>query len=219
MSIRYILVFALTTAILIAVVLAQYQPHDQSAVQAELQTLVQRYDDAIYLDLDYEAAKQTAKEIVSLSERSTVPNSVKVRGLIRLVYLEIGFGKWGDRWGKKIEVCESLVSQEPTIDRAEFLLYLGSIRGKWQSKFDEGLEKIQEAIWIANHIEDDRTLALAYTSLSEQHAFLEQSNLVAQNAYRGVAVAKSHGQKSVEVKTLRNSFMHLMHLDKIPRSD
>ena len=222
MAIRRTLIFALMAAILIAVSIAVsfawYRPQGQSAIQAEIEKLVQEYDDAVYLENNYKAAINVANEILGLSSKSADSQSVKVRGLIRLAFAEIAFGNWGNRWRENIKTCQTLVSQEPTIDRAEFLLYLGNIRGKWQSRFDEGLEKIQEAIWIANHIKDDRTLSLAYAKLSKMHGFLEQSNLVAQNAYRSVAVAKSYGRKSIVVTTLQNLISQLIYLDKIPEA-
>ena len=214
MSVQKILVFVAAFAILSAVLFAWFRPHDQSAVQSQIQKLVQEYDEAIYLNGDYQSAKNAANEIISLSGKSSDSRALKVRGLIRLAYLEIVAGKWGNNWGKNIKACQALVSQEPTIDRAEFLLYLGGIRGKWQGRFDEGLEKVQEAIWIANHVEDDRTLALAYLNLSELHVFLDQPSLVANNAYKGLTVAKSHGQKSIIVIALRNLVDDLIFLGK-----
>ena len=214
MSVQKTLVFVAASAILSAVLFVWFRPHDQSAVQSQIQKLIQEYDDAIYIEGDYQSAKNAANEILSLSGKSSDSRSLEVRGLIRLAYLEIAAGKWGNNWGKNIKACQTLVSQEPTIDRAEFLLYLGSIRGKWQGRFDEGLEKVQEAIWIANHVEDDRTLALAYLKLSELHVFLDQPSLVANNAYKGLTVAKSYGQKSIIVIALRNLVDELIFLGK-----
>ena len=218
MSVRNIAFFAIALAILGAITFVSLRPRDQSLLQAEIQRNVRQYDDAIYLNADYESAKNAANNLLTLSGKSEEPNVLQVRGLIRLAYLEIVSGKWGNQWKRKIKTCQSLVSQKPTIDRAELLLYLGGIRGKWQSRFDEGLEKIQEALWIANHIKDDRTLSLAYTKLSELHVFSDQPTLVAKNAYRGLTVAKSHGEKSIIVRAYRNLVDDLLYLDKIPEA-
>ena len=218
MSVRKLALFLFTAAVLGSALFAWFRPYDQTAIQAEVQKLVQEYDDAIYLDADYESAKNAANEILSLCDKSNDSRALKVRGLMRLAYLEIVSGKWGNNWGKNIKTCQATVTQEPTIDRAEFLLYLGSIRGKWQGKFGEGLEKIQESLWVASHVKDDRTLALAYAKLSELHMFLNQPNLVARNAYRGLTVAKSIGRKSINAVTLRNLVDDLVYLNKIPEA-
>ena len=218
MSVRHILYSIIATAIMIAVLVSWFRTQDQTAVQAELKVLVRQYDDAVYIEGDYEAGKNAANKILGLASKSKNSNAVQVRGLMRLVYLEIRFGKWGNKWGNDIKTCQALVSREPTIDRAEFLLYLGSIRGKWQGKFDEGLKQIQEALWIANRIKDDRTLALAYARLSELHNLLNQSSLVAENAYRGVVVAKSYGQKSVVLNALRNLIIQLKFVNNLPEA-
>ena len=132
--------------------------------------------------------------------------------MVRLAYLEIAAAKWGNNWKEKIERSENLVSKEPTVDRAEFLLYSGIIKGKFQRNFAEGIERVETAIHIADDIKDDRTLAVAYTNLGELYHFLGHRNFVARNSYRAVAIAKHHGQKSVKVRTLRNLINELTNL-------
>ena len=155
--------------------------------------LVQEYDDSLYLKSDYKAAKGIANE-----------DAIKVRGLVRLSFTEIVFGKRGNKWKKNLKTCESLLSENATIEHAEYLLYLGAIRGKWQSKFAERLGHLNKSILIANRIGDDRTLAIAYMHASELYAYLDQTELVTRNAYHGVTVAKHYGQQSIQTRTLRN---------------
>ena len=215
MSIQKIILLGFVAVAIIAILFATFRTQEESGAQAEIEKCVLAYDDAVYLRGGFEAAEIAANQILALAEKSDDPNAVEVRGLIRLAYLQIISGKWGGGWAKKIQRCTDLVSQSPTVDRAEYLLYLGKIRGKYQSKFDAGIELTKEALWISNHIEDDRTLALACLNLSELHMFLDQRNLVASNAYRGVTVARTYGQNSVVVRAFRNLISDLLYLDKI----
>ena len=213
MSARKIIQLGILAALLVAATLFfQFRSPDKSAVNARILQLVHAFDDAVFVSNDYEAAEAAATEIVDLADESNNPDATQVRGLIRLSYLEIESGNFGNHWQKKIERCKMLVSKEPTIDRGEFLYYLGIIEGKWQKKYDEGLGLIQEAIWISKHTNDDRTLALSHMSLSELYKVLEQPNLVTENAYRAVTIAQHHSQKSVELRTLRNLAGELMYL-------
>jgi len=186
-----------------AILLAQYRTNAELAVQAEIQQLAQAFDAALYVTDDYEAAKNAANGIISLAKKSNEPNATEARGLIRLAFSEIAFGQWGNCWKEKVERCEELISQKNTVDHAEFLLYTGTIKGKYQRKFTEGLERVRKARTIADQIEDDRTLALCYLNLSELNKFLGRRHLVARNSYNAVAIAKHHGQKPIIVRTLR----------------
>ena len=212
MSVRTITLFGILAAIIGGVLVAQFRVNDEPEVETKIQQLVQAYDDAVYLGGDYEAAQNAADEIVSLAEKSEDPNATEVRGLIRLVYLEITSGKWGNRWRKKVKRCEELVSQEPTIARAELLLYSGVIKGKYQRKFKEGIERVETALRISDELEDDRTLALAYANLGILSNLAGKRKFATGNTYRAVTIAKHHGQKSILIKTLRNLTNELFYL-------
>ena len=212
MIVRTFILFGILAVLVGAIFVSFHEIDDEPAVQAEIQQLVQTYDNSIYLNSDYEAAKNAANEIVSLAEKSDDSNATEARGLIRLAYLEIAVGKWGNRWRKKIKRCEELVSTEPTIARAEFLLYSGVIKGKYQSKFDEGIKRVETALHISEDLKDDRILALAYTNLGELYNFAGRRRSVAENSYRGAMIAKHHGQKSVLARTLRNLINELVFL-------
>ena len=189
------------------------EDHDP-AIQAEIEQLVQAYDNALYLAGDYEAAQTAANKIVEIAESSEDPAGTEVRGLARLAYMEIEFGKWGNRWRKKIKRCEELITDEPTVARAEFLLYSGIIKGKYNKKFDEGIKLVEESNLISSDLQDDRTLALSFLSLSELNSFCGRRGYVAKNSYHAVTIAKHHGQQSVYVCTLRHLIRKLIYLGK-----
>ena len=211
---RLIILLVALSAIISAACYLLLPRHDEKTVQAKIEILVKKYDDSVYLNSDYKTAKNIANEIVELAEESNNPDAVKVRGLVRLAFTEIAFGKWGNKWAKNINTCRSLVSENPTVDRAEFLLYHGAIKGKWQRKFEKGLGILKESMWIANRVGDDRTLAIACMHASEIYSYLEQTDLVIKNAYHGATVAKHYGQKSIRIRTLRNLISNLLDLDK-----
>ena len=214
MSVPKYILFGILVVIIGAIVFAQFRARDRSAVQAKIKYHVQAFDDALYLNGDYEGAKKAANDIVNLAASSDDPACTEARGLARLAFLEIATAKWGNQWKQKIKRCEKLVSPESTIARAEFLLYTGIIRGKFQGKFEVGIKQIEQAIHIAGGIRDDRTLALAYTNLGELYNFLGHRNLVVGNSYRAVAIAKHYGQNSVLKRTLRNLINELADLGK-----
>ena len=214
MPLRNIILFCIVAAFIVGgISIILLRGSDEPSVKAQIEQLVRVYDDSVYLDGDYEAAQTAAYKIVDLAEKSDVPNATEVRGLIRLAYLELAVGKWGNRWRKKVKRCDELVSKEPTIDRAEYLLYTGAIRGKFRKNLlEDGIERVEEAALIADKIRDDRTLALAYTNLGELHNFAGHRNFVAGNSYRAVTIAKHHGQQSILVRSLRNLINELVFL-------
>lgn len=203
MSIRKIILLVALLALVAVAIGVMSQRREDHDVQGEVEQLVRDFDRLVYLEGNYQQARQTAEQMLKLADASN-DQGVRVRGLIRLVFVEICFGKWGNKWGKRIKECQTLVSEKPTTDRAEFLFYLGAIRGRWQSRFDVGLEHVREAHRIADHIKDDRVLALAYINLSELYAFIGQRNLASRNAYLGVTVARHHGQPGITVRALRS---------------
>ena len=95
MSVQKFILFGILAALVGVILVAIFQVDDRSAVQAKIELLVQSYDDAVYLNSDYEAAKKAANEIVTLADQSNDPNATEVRGLIRLAFLELAVGKWG----------------------------------------------------------------------------------------------------------------------------
>ena len=217
MSVKKFILFGISTALIGAIFVALFQVNDGQAVQDKIEQLVQAYDDAIYLASDYEAAKIAATEIASLAGESKDPKATEVRGLVRLAYAEIAVDKWENRWEKKLERCEDLVPKEPTVARAEFLLYSGIIKGKYQLEFAEGVKRVESAVHISDDIKDDRTLSIAYANLGELQNFLGQRNYIAANSYRALTIAEHYGQNSILLKALqclKNELIYRGHLSE-----
>lgn len=216
MSLRKIVLFGIAIAaigIVSAILLSSFPTQDDSAVQTKIEKLVQDYDDVVYLGADYKAAEKIANEILSLASQTDEPQAVEVRGLIRIAFASLACGKWHKGWKKHVETCEQIVTKEPTVERAEFLLYSSLMKAKWQHKFAEGLKQAQEAVWIASHINDDRTLALAHVHSSEIHGFQGQANLVVMNGYQGVDVAEHLGREPIKARALQTLIAYLIFLE------
>lgn len=199
MSKTLLAVAGLMTLVVISVWMLNVNGRNTSAVDQQITSLVKAYDNAIYLDIDRNAAIKAAQQIVDLAPNSGTPNQTKARGIIRLAYANISLGKWDATWRAKVKECETLITEDPTVARAELLYYSGHLIGKWgRHEFQAGFDKVQKAVQIASHQQDDRTLALAYTASNELKLYSDRTDFVALNVYRAMPVAKSYGEKSIK---------------------
>ncbi len=192
------------------------QKTSPSTVEQEITHQVKLFDNALYGSLDRKTAKHAANEIIRLAARTTNPNETKARGIIRLAYANIATGHWDNQWKNRVEECEALIPAEPSVARAELLLYSGKLIGKWgKHNFEAGLRKVQRARAIANHVDDDRTLALTYVASTELQMFLGRSDMVAMHAYHGYSVANHHGEQSLKIVALRGLLSNMIYLHQL----
>ncbi len=121
------------------------------------------YDVAWMGDRDYDAAVAAATRLVELGDRRR-DDATKARGLIRLAFAELYFGRWGAGWEENRDEAYRLSENgpSPNIAKAESLIFDGYLTAVYGGDIDGGVETLLKAIPIARATQDDRALAIAY---------------------------------------------------------
>lgn len=176
--------------------------------------------DSFYASLvensSYEDAKQIAQEIYRIGKKRNDKN-LKIRGLVRLAYVEIYFGKWRNHWEKKIERCEELLGNSPAIHnvaKAEFLMFTGHIKGKWQSDQPGGFKKIEESIWMANELGEDKLLVRATIAGAEILGYQHMDRRMLEYSYRALKIAEYTGHRSTIIAALNRLVFSLIDVGR-----
>lgn len=171
------------------------------AVVQEANVLAQKFYAAVSYRGSYQTSKALAEKIHSLGIESE-DRLLESRGLIRLAFCEIRFGKWGNSWREKLAECEQICYDKSTRAYAELLMFRGYM-GKWRpKKLAAGVFDVKAAIVIASQIQDDMLLAearhcLADLSLIEGHITEARSE-----ALKALTIAEHHGQEVITAKAL-----------------
>lgn len=166
----------------------------------------------------YDKQRRIAQEILDIGTSQNDPE-VEVRGLARLAYVEFLYGCWDNNWRKKLKrcklLCQSSRIQSTAIARAEYLMFRGHIRGKWQGDPGTGLNEINEAIWIANQARNDVLLSWAYNLGAEMLVFQRQSLRAREYAFRCLEIAETLGDRV----SLANALLRVTHVLMIVNGD
>lgn len=164
----------------------------------------------------YEDAKQIAAEIFEMGKEQQDKN-LKVRGLVRMAYVEIYFGRWRNQWESKIERCEKLLGNSPAIHsiaKAEFLMFTGHIRGKWQEDQPGGFKKIEESIWMANELGEDKLLVRATIAGAEILGYQHMDHRMLEYSYRALKIAEHTGHRSTMIAALNRLVFSLISVGR-----
>ena len=153
-----------------------------------LKFLMHEFWDALEAE-SYDRSKSAADAIFALGELKD-DNNVRMRGLVRLAFIEMHFGRWGVGYEKKISTCKEYFMKAPTRVRAEYFMFRGKMLGTWQDDIDGGMEILQDSIWMSEQIEEDETLAWGLTYLSQLCSYRGDEKRMLDCAYRAVLVAK-----------------------------
>lgn len=115
----------------------------------------------------YQDCREIAEEMCAIGVASG-DQLQRARGLIRLAYCEIRFGRWGNDWRGKLGEVEGLLTKLGTLGYAELLLFRGHMV-KWrpQVPLSLGISDVQAAIVIASQTQNDLLLVEAYNRLAD----------------------------------------------------
>ena len=171
----------------------------EDELRDETQRLVEQYYEDI--EASYEELRATAEELYGLGVESG-DQDLQARGLVRVAYTEFYSGTWGNDCTAKLRQSEALCQKEPSLARAEFLMFSGHIEGKWLGDIDEGIERLKDAIWIANGLGADELQAQALFRCAELHIFANRLALARLYALRSLSIADSLGQRRTQVRSL-----------------
>ncbi len=162
-------------------------------------TDTRRLVDEFYLHLDgfsgvknYEDAKAIGEQICEIGVNSKCIH-IEARGLVRLAYIEILFGKWRNKWDEKLERALSLVEGTDSVAEAEYLIYSGYILGNWQSDFLKGHAKICEGLRIARLHRADDVMIIGCQFSSQLLNYLDRKEEGLTQAVKAVKIAETFG--------------------------
>ena len=86
----------------------------------------------------YDEARKLATDLCDkgISQGDPV---LEARGLVRLAYIEILFGKWGNKWKDKLERARKIMSDDQSIAKAELLMFSGHKSFATYGRFGESV--------------------------------------------------------------------------------
>ena len=126
----------------------------------ETERLVNHY----YLALDnpngYGSARAHAEELRrwGVVRKDEV---LEARGLVRLAFAELSFGKWRNDWESKLAKAESILKDDESIAKAELLILTGYMDGNWHGKLDEGVSQVLSGMKLAQANRADLTVLIS----------------------------------------------------------
>lgn len=140
--------------------------------------LVHQCDDAIAIALDHESALAAAVAIHEIGVAQHDP-ATEARGLIRIAFADLHFGKWKTEWEPKISRSYQLTEDLPSphIARAEVVMFDSYLRAMYQHKFQDGIADLQHALTIARALHDDELICKAFYMLGRVLPFTGNDQL------------------------------------------
>ena len=170
-------------------------------MRSKLAALVIEFDENARVLDGYEKCKLASEKIVKIGEEQHC-DLIKARGLVRLAYVEIRFSKWRNGWDVKLAKAEELCGDDPTLARAELLMYRGYINGNWQSDFESGIAQLNQAIRIGEQINNDILLTKSYSILAQLLIYVEQPALALEYAFKSKILADKIGNLALRKTAL-----------------
>lgn len=152
----------------------------------------------------YEHARQIGEILLQMGERNQ-DKDLQVRGLVRIAYVELYFGRWRNHWPNKIDRCEKLLGSLDAIHsvaKAEYLMFTGHMLGKWQENLQGGFQKIEESIWIANELGEDKLLVRATIFGAEILSYQQMNHRMLEYSYRAHKIATHTEHRSTTIAAL-----------------
>ncbi len=159
-----------------------------SAPNSDVDSLITEFYSYIWHRADYDAARRVAESIVKMGKEKNDPQ-LQARGLIRLAYIEIAFGKWRNKWEQKLKKCETIIVPSMKLAHAEYLTFSGHIKGKWQGELDVGIKRVLCATQIAREIQNDELLVQCHVLASEIRGFQRDNFQAFKHSCRAKVVA------------------------------
>jgi signal transduction histidine kinase/CheY-like chemotaxis protein len=168
---------------------------------ATVDSLISDFDSAVYLNEDFQECKIAAEGLVALGT-SLGNEKLRTRGLIRLSYAELLFGKKSGSLSERFAECEKFLGNETSIANAEFLLYSGYVNGKWLKNLDSGIEDLEESIWMLTQLESDDRLALACALCSELYQLKNNRSQMCNFGYLAIFIAEKIDSSAIKAAAL-----------------
>lgn len=181
--------------------------------QSKLDDLVTKYYRQLVLEEPYEENRQVAEEIYQLGIESG-DELVEARGLIRLAFTELIYGRWANDWKAKLEKAESICGNKQSTAYCELLMFRGFKRGNWDQEVREGTRELDEAIRMAKQLRNDQTLSFAHSYLALLYNYDNRDEVSLEQALIGLKIADSIEDDALAFMSLRLTANTLRMLDQ-----
>ena len=160
--------------------------------EQKVNELVTEFYSYIWQEADYDKARSVADRIQLLGEENNDPE-LEARGLIRLAYVEILFGKWGNAWEQKLARSKTLIAPKMALANAEYLAFNGYIKGNWQSELETGIKFILRASQLALELQNDELLVQCEVMACQLRSYQRDNYQALKHATRAKVVARDTG--------------------------
>ena len=180
-------------------------------LDTQVESLVDSFYESVTLD-DFAGARTVAEQLVALGEQRR-QKKLQARGLMRLAFAEIYFGRWRNQWEEKLTTATEICGDEPSAALAELLMFRGQIKGTYQASPEEGLREIEEAIRMGHALQLDSMLPHAYGLAAEQLGYLDRMGLGLAEAFKGLEIAEFQSNSNAKLQLLYRitMFMSTLH--------
>lgn len=166
----------------------------------------------------YQESRDIAEQIFSLGEKKS-DDSLRVRGLIRLGFVELYFCKWGNQFKEKLKRCETLLNDMPHgIAHIEFNMYRGLMLGIWQDDIPGGLERLETAILLAEQLREDELLARSFSHAARLYGFNNDEKRMLEYAERAYIISQHTNNDSVRIQALTGLVSVLSDIGQLDRA-
>lgn len=171
-------------------------------------------DEAIMVPDNREAALALARVVRQLGVEQNDP-AIEARGLIRMGFLSLHFGDWGDVVGQWRGRAEELIADLPPahVARAEVMMFEGYLDSMYFHRTKEGIARLQKSINIARALPDDNLLAKAFYLLGRVLPYDAQDRLAFECLRRSSKFAREAGLSRWEFAALKRAAAFRTRLD------
>ena len=206
-------IFLLGAAWVVAVFLFWFAGDSTKNPNFELDRYIKDYYFTLKRIESYEECSKIADQIqlIGLKRRDDL---IRARGLSREAFAEIRYGKWGEGWEQLLEKADDLCGPNDSLARAELHLFRGFIKGNWQSKFDEGINEIREAIRIGLLLDADHLLVFANCYLAQLLIYKNEPELALESALTAYVIAKCYDSKELRYEAIYWAIHSASNLDR-----
>ncbi len=183
------------------------------ARQSRLDNLVTEYYQQLAYGKPYQESRAVAESIHRLGVESG-DDMIRARGLIRLVFTELTYGRWRNDWVAKLEEAESICGSKQSVAACELLMFRGFKKGNWDHEFDEGIKELDEAIRMARQLRNDEALSIAHSFSAMLYNYDNRDEVALEQALIGVKIADSVSDDGLAYIALRLSTLVFCSLDQ-----
>lgn|GEM_PF-2257980 len=176
----------------------------QDAISDDLESATVEFDRVWTTGGKLEEAVKIAEEIVQNGRENSDDEAVS-RGLTRLAFAELHFGRWRNEWEDKLKEAERLARQlpAPNIALAEVLMFSGYLDVIYLQEPERGTKRLQDSFSVARAAQDDATLGRGYFFALRSFGILGRGALSADYGHRAILFSRQAKNPYIELLAIR----------------